>query len=471
MGLTINHNASLFRLLTIMNNNEAERQSTMTRLATGKRINRGSDDPAGLIAVKSLGSELAAVNAGIDNNQRTKSMLDVVDGALTEITSLVSDLERLAVAAVGDTLSTEEKAANQAQIDSIIDSIDRIVNTSTFNNKPVFGGANQIAATMTASAAADIKDLTVYSRNPNQSSVSLSVNVTAAATRASTSGTSIANITASLSAATTVTIAGKDGTATLTFASGSTLNEMVSTINNSSGLTGVSAAASGTQLRLDSTDFGSESFVSITALSGDQDVTGTANTGKLEGEDATIVVNGQSAMTSGKEFYYNGNGVSFGATLDSNTTGTRTITINGGGATFQLGTDSGSRATIAIPSLTTATLGRSDLGYLSDLRSGGTSDLNTDANQAVTIAKEAVQKLASVNARIGGFMKHQVDASINSLSAAKESLSSAISTIEDADIAVETSNLERQNLLANTTVALLGIANSQHSNVLSLLLG
>jgi len=246
---------------------------------------------------------------------------------------------------------------------------------------------------------------------------------------------------------------------------------MVSTINASKGLTGVSAAASGTELRLDSEDYGSESFVSIAAISGDQDVVATANTGKLTGTDAAVLVNGQSAMTSGKEIYFNGGGLSFSGTLVTNTTGTRTITVQGGGATFQLGTGASSRATIGLPALNTHALGRADLGYLSDLKSGGSASLTSDPSKAVTIAKKAIKQMATQAARVGGFVKHQVQSSINSLGVTRENLSSAASIIGDADIAAETARLERQNLLANTAITLLSVVNSQQNSVLSLLTG
>src|SRR5687767_14523808 len=143
MALTIGDNSNLYRLLAQLNRTNSEREITLARLSTGKKINKGSDDPAGLIALKSLESELASVNAYIDNNQRTKSMLDVADGALGEVSTLLTEVERLAVASAGSTLSVSEKAANQAQIDSALDAIDRIVGDATFNGKNLFGGENR----------------------------------------------------------------------------------------------------------------------------------------------------------------------------------------------------------------------------------------------------------------------------------------------------------------------------------------
>lgn len=470
MSLRIHDNSNLYRLLNTIAQLEINRATALARLSTGKRINRAADDPAGLIAMKKLESELASVETALDNNQRTRSMLDVADGALAEVSSLLLDIERLCIAASGDSLSASEKAANQVQVDSAIASIDRILNMASFNGKKIFGGDHQIAATLSAADAADIKDVRITSRHPSQSSVSLTVNVTAAATQASTAGTSIADITSALNAETVLTVAGKDGTATITIASGSTLDQMISTINQSKGVTGVSASKSGTELVMASVDYGSDAFVSVNAISGDENVVGTANTGKLTGSDATVTVNGQNALTSGTEIYYNGNGISFTANLAANTTGVRTITVVGGGATFQLGTDASTRATIGLNGMNAASLGRSDLGYLSNLKSGGSAALTTDPSQAVSIVKKAVKQVASEAGRVGGFLKYQVGSSINSLAVQRESLSSAVSNIRDADMARETANLERANLLAQTALILLSTVNNDKKNLLNLLM-
>jgi flagellin len=469
MALTVESSSTLLKLLASYDRIQTERAITMARLSTGKRINRASDDPAGLIALNALSSEMAAVNAAIDNDQRSKAMLETASGALGEISSLVNEVQRLAVASGGNTLSAEEVAANQAQIDSAIESIDRMVNSTTFNGQALFNGANRITTTLSVADAAHLKDVRVYSRPSGSDSVAVTVDVTAAATRATTSGTVVADLATSLSADTVVTLTGKTGTSTITLTSGSNLASVVSQINAAKGETGVSATSSGTQIKLTSVDYGTDAFVSISALSGDADVVATAQVSRTSGTDATVKVNGQTALVSGTEVYYNGNGVSLSATLATNTTGTRTITITGGGATFQIGTDNASRATLSLGDVGSYALGRSDLGYLSDLKSGGAADLATDPGAAALIAKKAVVQVATAASRIGGFTRYQLDSSVNSLSTLREALAGSISQIGDADYAEESSRLERQNLLAASTLSLISLYGQQQRSVLSLL--
>ena len=95
-----------------------------------------------------------------------------------EVGKLTTEIEGLVLAAQDSTVTAEEKAAYQAQIDSNIDAIDRLVNNAEFNGQKVFNGENRINATTNHADA--VKDIKVYSRNPNVTgNVSLSVNVTA----------------------------------------------------------------------------------------------------------------------------------------------------------------------------------------------------------------------------------------------------------------------------------------------------
>lgn len=460
----------MFRLLSNLNQLNIDRAVTLARISTGKRINRAADDPAGLVAVNRLSSELAAVDAAINNNTRSQAMLDTASSALAEVSSLLTDIEGLAVASGGNTLSDAEIAANQEQIDSAIASIDRIINTASYGGRSLFNGANEIDVSMTPAVAADLKDVRVYARPPAGTATTLNVNVTAVAKRATTSGTVVANITTTVHGDTTLAIRGKEGTATVVLASGSNMASVLATINASKGETGVSATASGTQLKLTSVEYGADAFVSVSALSGDPAIVASAQIAKRSGTDATITVNGRAASVSGTEFYYNSHNASLSATLVDNTVGARTITITGtGGATFQIGTSLSSKSVIGIGNLNSSDLGQAGLGYLADLVSGGSAALATDPGKAALIARKAAVQVATASARLGGFTKYAIESSTNSLNVLKENLLSSISSIEDADIAVETSRLDRQNILATASLSLLGVMSSQQQSVLSLL--
>lgn len=462
MGLTLT-NVNTLSLLNILNRTSNEQSNSLTRLSTGSRINVGKDDPAGLIASRSLESELTAVNAALTNNQRTDSLLSVADKSLNEVSSLLGEIQNLALASANqDGISADEVAANQAQIDNALEAIDRIIGSTEFNGKKLLDGSLGINTTGVDSTK--LSDVRVFSRPA--SSTDLTVSVSGAASQAV-----FQVATTSASADATISVQGKDGTATFDILAGENLSSVAAKINAATAQTGVTASANGADLTLLSSDYGTDAFVRVTTISGAQS---EITDGEDYGVDASVTVNGQKVAVDGKDVHYQANGVSVSFSLtdgynDGSVTGDETFTISGGGATFQLGTTADTRATVGISGLYTQQLGSSDLGFLSSIKGGGTNDLVNNPTKAAQIAAKAKAQVAQLQGRIGGFQKFQVASAINQQTASKESLTSAISTIKDVDFAEETANLNRQNVLLQSAIQLIGVSNQQSSQVLSLL--
>src|SRR3954469_2075146 len=115
---------------------------TLRRLSSGLQINRGADDPAGLIASETLRSEISGVNQAIDNSSRASNVIATAEGALGEVASLLLNIKDLIVeAANSGALSPEEINANQLQVDSAVESITRISNTTTFAGLKLLDGS------------------------------------------------------------------------------------------------------------------------------------------------------------------------------------------------------------------------------------------------------------------------------------------------------------------------------------------
>lgn len=489
MALTVS-NTNTLALLNTLSRNTAAQANTLNQLTTGRRINAGKDDPAGLIAFSSLSAELVAVGASLTNNQRTDSMLTVVDSSITEISSLLLEIERLVVSSTSDAnLSAAEVAANQSQIDNALTALDRIVSTANFNGKKLLDGTFSIQSEG-VSTNADVNNLRVFSRSQVTSDTVLNVSRVASAQTASGTLAFAGGGAATASGTTQLTITGSLGTATITLASGSTQANIVSTINLAKAQTGVSAIQGATNISLSSLTFGTDAFVSVQVLSGGQinSSYGTAlsdgstsndlqSSNKQTGADAEITINGQKTGTDGLNVNYTANGLSFVFTLGKNfgtgntaSTATNFTIKAAGGATFQLGTTASTRQTIGIDSLASYNLGSGNgTTQLSAIGSGGSADLKTDVATALTTVRSAISEVASIRGRIGGFQKFQVGTSINSLRAAQRGLGEAAGAIMDTDFAVATSDLNRQQILIQAGISLLGLANQQTGQILSLL--
>lgn len=489
MGLTVT-NSNTLTLLNILNRNTREQSSTMQQLTTGKRINTGADDPAGLIALAGLNSELSAVDTALANNTRTDSILTVADQSIVEISSLLSEIETLVNASASSAnLTSAEISANQSQIDDALAAIDRIVGTTQFNGQKLLDGSFSIQTTGFANNT-HLDNLRVYSRSQVTSDTALTVNRTASAQVATST---LANMggAAATSGTTSIAITGSLGTVTLSVSSGTTQTELATLINGSKDQTGVSAIQNSGNISLNSTDYGSDEFVSAEVLSG-----GTINSSygsatsdgstandmvsfaKVEGSDASITINGQVAGTDGLDVSYNANGLSLSFTLTdafgSGNTGATTSTSftvkADGGATFQLGTTTDTRQTIGIDSLATYKLGgQNGTVKLTELKSGGSADLKTDVEKALKAVRGATREVASIRGRLGGFQKFAVGSSIRSLEAAQKGLTDAASVIGDTDFAIATAELNRQQVLIQSGVSLLSVANQQAGNILALL--
>src|ERR1041385_8467506 len=123
----INTNVSSLIAQRVLGQNNNKLNTSLQRLSTGLRINSGADDPAGLIASENLRAEQVGLTTAIDNAQRATNIIGTAEGGLNEVSSLLTQLQGLVgQAASSGGLSSDEIQANQLQVDSILQTINRI---------------------------------------------------------------------------------------------------------------------------------------------------------------------------------------------------------------------------------------------------------------------------------------------------------------------------------------------------------
>ena len=108
------------------------------QLSSGYRINRAADDAAGLSISEKMRRQVRGLTRGVQNAQDGVSLCQVEDGALTEVTSMLHRLSELSVQAANGTNSNSDRVAIQTEVDQILTEIDRISNTTKFNEKYIF---------------------------------------------------------------------------------------------------------------------------------------------------------------------------------------------------------------------------------------------------------------------------------------------------------------------------------------------
>jgi flagellin len=170
MALGVLNNLSAIYAENNLNNTNSSLQKVLQQLSSGSRINSGADDAAGLSLVNGLGANSAALTQSETNATEGVGLLQVADGALSQVTSLLNRAVTLATEASNGTLnSTQESAANQ-EYQSILAEINNIGQTTTYNQEQVFNGTDVAIYTGDSSTAGSSIDK-LYIRSLSQSSV------------------------------------------------------------------------------------------------------------------------------------------------------------------------------------------------------------------------------------------------------------------------------------------------------------
>jgi flagellin len=465
----INTNVSSLIAQRSLATNNANLNVSLERLSTGLRINSGADDPAGLIAGLNLQQEQTGIETAINNASLAGNVIGTAEGGLNEVSSLLTQLQGLVgEAANSGGQNADEVAADQLQVDSILSTINRISQSTTFEGTQLLNG--NLAYITSGVTTADLGNVQVNSALvPDGGQLAVAVQVissgkTAAITYA---GGTISGNTVTLQ------VAGNEGSTQLSFASGTTVAEMATAINGVRNATGLSAQVSGTDLRINSTQYGSAQFASVQVIAGVLGGSGMSAS-KATGTDANVTINGASADVSGLSVSYRNSNLDVSMNLASsfNTPGSTTFFVTGGGATFQLGSqvNEANKASIGINSVSTGDLGDAFNGYLSSIGSGGTNSLSS-ANliTAQNVLDSAIQQVSNLRGRLGAFQEFTIGSTVNSLGVAYENVSAAESAIMDTDFAAETSNLTRDQILSQASTTVLSQANTQPQRVLTLL--
>src|SRR3954466_5287418 len=138
----INTNVSSLIAQRGLSKSQKTLNDTLQRLSSGLRINRGADDPAGLIASEGVRSEICGTNQAIDNSSRASNVISTAEGALSEVAAMLLNIKSLIVqAANSGALSQDESAGNPWRVGPALESIPRISNTPTFAGLHLINGS------------------------------------------------------------------------------------------------------------------------------------------------------------------------------------------------------------------------------------------------------------------------------------------------------------------------------------------
>jgi flagellin len=281
----INTNVSSSIAQSNLARSNASLQVALQRLSTGLRINVGKDDPAGLIASENLRIDITSIERAITNSERANQLIGTADSALGQVSALLNDIRGLiSEAANTGALSKEQIEANQLQVDSSLEAIDRIAQTTAFQGRKLLDGSldftttspgnSTVAATAALTLAADASATTTVSA----SGANNDLLITAQAVGTTANGYAISFVAGS--AAGGIGVSATAGGAQITFSgaeTGATIAQALSanatfnalfSVGNAAGNDGTGTISSGTLPSTVTTSAGAlASAIALTAVS------------------------------------------------------------------------------------------------------------------------------------------------------------------------------------------------------------
>jgi flagellin len=159
-ALSILNNISALEAQNSLSTTQMDLNQTLQALSTGQRINSGADDPAGLAIANGLEANVTALTQSVQNATDGVGMLQVADGALSQITTLLNTAVSLATEAATGTVSNSQRAALDAQFTSIKNEINDIGQNTTYNGQAIFTNST-LTVFMSDSSSAGTTTVTV----------------------------------------------------------------------------------------------------------------------------------------------------------------------------------------------------------------------------------------------------------------------------------------------------------------------
>jgi flagellin len=405
MALGVLNNISALYAENNLNSTQSSLQNTLTQLSSGSRINSGADDAAGLSIANGLEANSSALTQSSTNASEGVGLLQVADGALSQVTNLLNRGITLATEASNGTLSTAQLQAANQEYDSILAEINNIGATTTYNGNAVFGGGATKIYSGDSTAIGSSTD-------------TLNIATLTSATVGDTGGT----IAYTTSGSDVYQSAAEDPTGTFTgtlvFQQGATGTPVTVTVGTAS---------------------------TIATLASD------INAANISGVSASVVSDG---TTDGN--YY----------LDVKENGANLVTFTGAGADDAL-TAAGTAVALAFtaPSATGSNGITYTPGTGEDLSA---TDLVTAASAALTDINTAISDVAAQRGYLGSQI-NTLNAVSNVDSTEQENVVSAENSITATDYGAATSNLSKYEILEQTGISALAQANTTEQLVTKLL--
>ena len=485
MGFRINTNIAAMNAHTNASVNNRNLDSSLSKLSSGLRINSAADDASGLAIADSLRSQASALGQAINNANDGISIAQIADKAMDEQSKILDTIKTKATQAAQDGQTTASRKALQSDISKLMQELDNIANTTSYNGKSLLSGqfTNQNF------------QIGAYSGQTVQMSIGATSSDKIGQTRFETTdmmttlGTS--TLTFSTASGTSITLE----SVKISTSAGTGIGALADVINKNSNLTGVSAKWSLTETGNKAITSGTVTSLTINSITiaSSLDVKANDSTGVLvdainnysdqTGVTASVDSKGQLELTSNDGRAINVAGLNgttgiadgnYAGRLTLMRAGSSDIGVSDAGSVVDtssnqssislrdmMGTISNTKAKAMGAFANTNVVGNAD-----DLSAGVTTYAGAQA--MIKIAESASSRLDRIRSDIGS-SQNQLTSTVNNISVTQVNVKAAESQIRDVDFAAESANFSKLNILAQSGSYAMSQANAVQQNVLKLL--
>jgi flagellin len=503
MALVVNTNVQALNAQRNLDKSSALLNKALERLSSGLRINNAGDDSAGLVIATRLNAQVRGLSQAIRNANDGAAILGTAEGALGEITNILTRVKELAVQSANGTNSNSDRSSLNAEVQALISEVTRIAGQTKFGNTALLDGSFSGVFQVGVNAAETVgQSIGNYKASALSGAVASQTLTFLADTVAA--GTTDANSFLGLDTSTDLQISGPKGSTfvrtttsaddSVSFLQGArSAIAVAKAINEATSVTGVSATV------------GAAVFTSVggaPAFDRTFDIDGSTNVLQINGQSVIVNLNGGSVATRRQQF------------LDAVNTQVSGVTAKAGSiaTSVVLTAADGRNISILASGATTATVGGLVFGFTDDqtaevvrargtvtLQAGGTittvlGDATTQAqvggegqtnatgvflnslsvttlsnsNTTLFVVDAILDTISSARGDIGA-VQNRLASTVATLSTVAEKVSDARSRILDADFAAETAALTKAQILQQAGISVLAQANNNPQVVLSLL--
>ena len=461
--MRINTNVSSLTAQENAVNTNKNIQSSLEKLSSGLRINKASDDASGLAIADKLRTQATSINQGVANGNSAITLIQIADKSMAEQSNILDIVKAKLIQANTDTTSDDGREAIRKDIVKLLEQLDNIAKQTNYNGNTLL--QSEYDDTRGSDALSfqigENKDDIISSSSARSNTVGLGggtedIDETSGSTTRNNQISSDQSLVITTADGTTATIDAEDASGNNTVATSVNLNGDIGTMTM--------VGSSGTIANLDST-----TSALLTAAAADVD--GTSGTETVDG--VTVTVTGTLTNNDDGTFSLSASGsISFSTGYSVGSMDVTEADASGGSITVSGATDLAitNLASSGVAEVTSSSGGSMTGGQtLSSLKGLTSGELTKDkADQFQGVVDAAISSLNSLRGEIGS-TQNQVESAVRNLMTQATNVKAAESIIRDVDYAAESSNFNKQNIVAQAGSYAISQANSTQQNVLRLL--